>query len=237
MSNSTPRGPDFLAYVHFRAINWRCHLNNVSGVMIVAISLRVARPTRYARAASRRRSSSVRRSRLVPSWAAGAGSPRSGRQSSPALGARASRSAWSAQFAAPRGLSRGRAYSIGTCEKRRPSRGTLRARAAVWKAPPSAGISAHAAPPDRATGKDRRMMSLVECWLNEAQYRGSCRLAADHRWRRLGKWTDRPLEPNETIEKCCAARPDCRIMTTRVPSDMISAPNERQARDGASTKD
>ena len=38
---STPRRPDSLAYVHLRAINWRCHRSKVSGVAIVAIIARV----------------------------------------------------------------------------------------------------------------------------------------------------------------------------------------------------
>jgi hypothetical protein len=59
----TPRRPDLLAYVHFRAINCRCQRSNVSGVAIVAISRKVARPTRCARAANRPRSASVSRSR------------------------------------------------------------------------------------------------------------------------------------------------------------------------------
>jgi hypothetical protein len=63
-----PRRPGWLAYVHFRAISCRCQRSNVSGVTIVAISRKAVRPTRYARAASRRRSSSVRRSRRIPSW-------------------------------------------------------------------------------------------------------------------------------------------------------------------------
>jgi hypothetical protein len=45
----------------------RCQHSNVSGLAIVAISRKAARPTRYARAASSRRSSSVRRSRRLPS--------------------------------------------------------------------------------------------------------------------------------------------------------------------------
>jgi hypothetical protein len=63
-----PRRPGWQAYVHFRAISCRCQRSNVSGVAIVAISRKAVRPTRYARAASRRRSSSVRRRRWVPSW-------------------------------------------------------------------------------------------------------------------------------------------------------------------------
>src|SRR5687767_6236445 len=37
-------------------MSWRCHRSSVSGVAIVAISRKAARPTRRARAASRRRS-------------------------------------------------------------------------------------------------------------------------------------------------------------------------------------
>jgi hypothetical protein len=71
----TPRRPDRVTYVHFGAINSRCHRSKVSGVAIVAIFHRAVRPARYARAASRRRSSSVRvspqgrfRTKLI-SWA------------------------------------------------------------------------------------------------------------------------------------------------------------------------
>src|SRR6185503_4873787 len=63
--------------------------------------------------------------------AAGAGFPRSGRQSPPAHGARASQSARPARSAAPRGRSRGRAYIIGRSDRRRPSGGTLRASSAA----------------------------------------------------------------------------------------------------------
>ena len=43
----------------------RCHRSNVSGVAIVGMSCRARRPTRYTRAADRRRPSSFRRTRLV----------------------------------------------------------------------------------------------------------------------------------------------------------------------------
>jgi hypothetical protein len=56
------------AYVHFRAMSCRCQRSNVFGVATVEISRKAARPTRYARAASRRRSSSLKRSRCFPSW-------------------------------------------------------------------------------------------------------------------------------------------------------------------------
>jgi hypothetical protein len=41
--------PARVAYVHFRAISWRCHRNKVSGVAIVTMSRKARRPTRYAR--------------------------------------------------------------------------------------------------------------------------------------------------------------------------------------------
>jgi hypothetical protein len=66
-STSTPRRPGALTYVHLPAIIWRCHRSKVSGVAIVAMSRKAAQPTPYARADSRRRSSSVRRSRRPPS--------------------------------------------------------------------------------------------------------------------------------------------------------------------------
>ena len=66
--DAAPTGP-CSAYVHFRAISWRCHRSSVSGVTIVAISRNAARPTRYARTASRRRSSSRKRSRCFPKLA------------------------------------------------------------------------------------------------------------------------------------------------------------------------
>jgi hypothetical protein len=55
-------------YVHLRTISCRCHRSNGAGVTLVAISRNVRRPTRMARAASRCRSSSVKRRRRPPSF-------------------------------------------------------------------------------------------------------------------------------------------------------------------------
>ena len=56
-----------LAEVHLRTMSWRCHRSSVSAVTIVATSRSACRPSRSARAASHRRSSSVRRWRRPPS--------------------------------------------------------------------------------------------------------------------------------------------------------------------------
>jgi hypothetical protein len=47
ISRRTLHRPGFLAYVHFRAINRRCDGRSVSGVAMVAISRKAARPTRW----------------------------------------------------------------------------------------------------------------------------------------------------------------------------------------------
>ena len=55
-----------LGYVHLRATSCRCQRSSVSGVTIVATSRKACRPSLWARMASRRRSSSVNRSRRPP---------------------------------------------------------------------------------------------------------------------------------------------------------------------------
>src|SRR6516225_5752703 len=67
ISARTPRRPfPFFVYVHLRATSCRCHRSSVSGVTTVVRSRKAARPSLWARIASRRRSSSVNRRRRPP---------------------------------------------------------------------------------------------------------------------------------------------------------------------------